>query len=509
MKKHFGCQNWKSYIPRPVCEDFPQYGALYDRAFEIAHDHVKEIKGMPQSPYMDEGFCDTQIWIWDTCFMSLFCKFAPEVFPGVESFRNFYDVMYHGKELPSVIPTEYEPFWTKATPGVPYGIQVHIADNPPLFAFAEYENALMHGNAAYVKELLYEKQSLQRHYNWIESLGDRIRLPGVFLPTYLTHEACGYTWEGGSSGMDNTPRGRKTAPAEKERPNNPDMLWVDALCQQALSARCISKLFALVKDTEGAAEWNARYEEKKELLNRLYWDDKDCFYYDIDRNDHNFYKVMTVASYWALTAEAATKERAAAMAAHVEDPQTMGGDVPLLSLAKNDPDFSESGRYWRGALWLPTAYAALKGLASYGFHKQAQHAAHKILRHMLNTYLNYEPHTIWECYSPTTCTPATTTKGSGVVRPDFCGWSALGPISIYIEFVLGFHTVNAFTRTVEWEKPTEFSGEIGIRNLRFGDVVTDIVASGNVCHVTANAPYLLKINGKTYRIPTGESSFSL
>ena len=57
---------------------------------------------------------------------------------------------------------------------------------------------------------------------------------------------------------------------------------VDLACQQALSARCISKLFALVKDTEGAAEWNARYEEKKELLNRLYWDDQDCFYYDID-----------------------------------------------------------------------------------------------------------------------------------------------------------------------------------------------------------------------------------
>ena len=151
----------------------------------------------------------------------------------------------------------------------------------------------------------------------------------------------------------------------------------------------------------------------------------------------------------------------------------------------------------------------MKGMEKYGYYNEAYDTARKILDHMLETYNKYEPHTIWECYSPTTCTPATTTKGSGVVRPDFCGWSALGPISIYIEFVLGFHTVNAFTRTVEWEKPTEFSGEIGIRNLRFGDVVTDIVASGNVCHVTANAPYLLKINGKTYRIPTGESSFSL
>lgn len=32
-------------------------------AWELAREHVKEIDGMPQNPYMDEGFCDTQIWI--------------------------------------------------------------------------------------------------------------------------------------------------------------------------------------------------------------------------------------------------------------------------------------------------------------------------------------------------------------------------------------------------------------------------------------------------------------
>ncbi len=476
---------------------------------ELAHDHVKEIEGMPQSPYMDEGFCDTQVWIWDTYFMSLFCKFAPEVFPGIETLRNFYEVLHHGGQLPEVIPTESEPAWTKAIPGVPIRIKVHIADNPPLFAFAEYENALMHGDLAYVRELLYEKGSLQRHYEWVEELTEQIRLPGVLLPTYLRHEACGYTWEGGSSGMDNTPRGRTTSPSRCERPNNPDMLWVDAICQQALSARCIARLFALVGDAAGEAEWNARFSEKRELINRHYWDERDGFYYDIDRRDHHFYRVMTTASYWALTAEVATKERADRMATHVSDPNTLGGAVPLLSLARDDADFCEDGRYWRGSLWLPTAYASLKGLAAYGFHKEAHDAAHKILQHMLNTYLAYEPHTIWECYSPGSCAPGTNPRGDRVSRPDFCGWSALGPISIYLEFLLGFHTVNAFTRTVEWEKPDTLTGEIGIRNLRFGDVVTDIVARDTVCHVHSNAPYTLKINGKPYDVSEGENIFAL
>ncbi|MBE6690083.1 MAG: hypothetical protein E7590_02215 [Ruminococcaceae bacterium] len=509
MKKDFFATDWQRYLPHPVCGAHPEYDAFYQRAWELARDHVKHIPGLPQSPYMDEGLCDTQIWIWDTCFMALYCKFAPEVFPGVESFRNFYEVLVNGRILPEVIPGADEPFWTKATPGVPIPLKVHIADNPPLFAFAEYENAMMHGDAEYVKDLLYNKRSLQGHYEWVESLTERITLPGVLLPTYLRHEECGYTWEGGSSGMDNTPRGKKTPRFEKERPNNPDMLWVDAICQQALSAKCIAKLFALVGDTEGEAEWNARFAEKQRLVNDLYWDDRDSFYYDIDRNDHSFYRVMTTASYWALTAGIATEERAAAMVARAEDPETLGGDLPLLSLARNDPDFAETGRYWRGALWLPTAYASLKGISAYGYQKSAHVAAKKILQYMLKTYEDYEPHTIWECYAPVGHRPADNPRGTATVRHDFCGWSALGPISIYLEYVLGFHTINAFTSTVEWEKPEDMGDRIGVENLRFGNVVTDIIAEGDRCHVRSNLPFTLRINGRAYEIAAGENTFTI
>jgi hypothetical protein len=128
---------------------------------------------------------------------------------------------------------------------------------------------------------------------------------------------------------------------------------------------------------------------------------------------------------------------------------------------------------------------------------------------MLETYRVYEPHTIWECYAPCAPAPATTPRGNGLVRPDFCGWSALGPISIYIEYVLGFHTVNAFTRTVEWAKPDTFQGEIGVRNLRFGDVEADILAKGNLCRVRTNAEFTLKVNGESFTALKGENTFLL
>ena len=125
------------------------------------------------------------------------------------------------------------------------------------------------------------------------------------------------------------------------------------------------------------------------------------------------------------------------------------------------------------------------------------------------TYVKYEPHTIWECYSPNAPTPSTVANGEDIVRRDFCGWSALGPISMYIEEVIGFHTINAFERVVEWQKPNEFKKALGIKNLHFADVVTDIVAEGNVCTVKSNQSCVLKINGKTFLILAGEQKFTL
>jgi len=509
MEKVSENKDWQKYIPIPVCDDHPEYLEFYKKAWELAHDHVRCIPGMPQSPYMDEALCDTQVWIWDSCFMALFCKYAPEAFPGVETLENFYGVLYGGKALPKIIPSEHEPVWTKATPGQPSDIYVHIADNPPLFAWAEYENALMRGDKKRIEELLYGRAVLQKHYEWIEGLREKTKLPGVFLPTCLISEKYGYKWEGGCSGMDNTPRGRTGERSEGPRPNNPNMLWIDAICQQAFSARLISKLYGIVGDSDGQSAWLRRFEEKRDIVNRFYWHKKDRFYYDIDNDTLGFYKVKSIASYWPLTAGIATTDRAEAMADYITDGDSFGGTVPFVSLSRSDNDYCPDGRYWRGSVWLPTAYAALKGLCEYGYYKTAHDTSHKLFRHMLATYNEYLPHSIWECYSPEEHRPACSVTADRIVRKDFCGWSALGPISVYIEFVLGFHYVNAFEGVVEWERPDAFKGRTGIKNLRFGSVVTDIVAEGRECTVVSNAPYRLCVCGTEYNILPGENRIIL
>lgn len=128
---------------------------------------------------------------------------------------------------------------------------------------------------------------------------------------------------------------------------------------------------------------------------------------------------------------------------------------------------------------------------------------------MYNTYKQFSPHTIWECYSPSTSLPCERQRENGreLVAPDFCGWSALGPISLFIENVLGFHYIDANKKLVKWRK--QGGDEQGIRNLRFGEIVTDIVAMDDHVTVDSNISYTLIINEKEYNINPGSQNFKM
>lgn len=107
------------------------------------------------------------------------------------------------------------------------------------------------------------------------------------------------------------------------------------------------------------------------------------------------------------------------MIAFAMTPERLGGPLPLLSLARNDADFNaENGCYWRGSLWLPTAYMAVKALEKYGEFELARDCARKILEHQYRTFAEYEPHTVWECYAPNAPEPAVrATKTAGLSAP--------------------------------------------------------------------------------------------
>ncbi len=501
-KNFTSAKEWQESIPRPVCDAHKDFIPLYEKAWALAHDHIKDVPGLPATPYMDEAASPYDIWIWDTCFMVLFCKYAQDRFPGVESLQNFYKVLHEGASLPRL-----------PHPELPEGIQfsIHIADNPPLFAWTEHENALMHGDKEHLKTLLLEKQYLQKHFAFLQSLDKETLFPMVRAESrWKTHEN-GYFWEGGRSGMDNTPRGRKSTPTTVNRPDNKHILWVDAIAQQALSALYIVKLAKILREKELEKVWQEKYELLKEKINTLYWDEEDGFYYDIVAATNEKVKVMTPASFWVLLAEAAPFDRAVRMAKYLADPAKLGGKVPCVTLARDDADFNgEHGLYWRGAMWVPTAYMSIKAIEKYGMKDLARVLSLKILEHMNITYQTYTPHTIWECYAPNSYAPShSCSRPWKTVRQDFCGWSALAPISLFIENVIGIRKADAFNNTLFWDIPENIKGKLGVTSYQFGDITTDLLYENNEINISSDKDFSLVVYEKTYSVKAGRNTFKI
>jgi glycogen debranching enzyme len=291
--------------------------------------------------------------------------------------------------------------------------------------------------------------------------------------------------------MDNSPRFS----------NGKDPLAVDALAQQGLSALCISHLALSLGNREIQAEFHSHYEAIRQLINSRYWDEGDGFYYDLLPDGKTFSKVRTPASFWPVLARMASPDQTRRMAEYVKDPNELGGVVPWTTVSRSSPEFNrEDGNYWQGAVWLPTAYAGIRALTENGQMPLAEETAEAVLRHMYLTWRDFSPRTIWECYSPSRPEPAR--HGESLVRQNFCGWSALGPIALFIESVLGFYEMSAASRLIKWS--LHQPGKHGIRRLRLGEVLTDIIADGTgVIQVTSNLPYTLVVNGNSHAIRSG------
>ena len=475
----------RSKFPEPVFDKEPGYVDLYWKACDLAHAHVLAQPGLPQSPYMDEAFWDDTIWIWDTCFMSLYCRYAPETLPGIQSLSNFYAPMFDGAPMKCAFGNNPN-----------FSVIIQHPDNPPLFAWVEWEYFQMTGDKARVKWLLEDKQYLQKDYQWFNTVKRGEKFPWARVSAGLKPGPLGFQWSGVASGMDNSPRF-----------DAGDVFAVDALAQQGLAAKYISQLAEVIGDQPLATQYRQEYERVRDLVNAHYWDDTDGFYYDLMPDGKTFTKVRTPASFWPVLAGMATPQQVARMAGRVRDPNELNGVVPWVTVSRSSTAFNAgTGNYWRGSVWLPTAYMGIRALTENGQGDLADQTAEAVLNWMYLTYRDFTPHTIWECYNPTHPEPAHV--GTIPVRADFCGWSALGPISLFFENVIGIHSVDAVHHVVVWR--LHQPGQNGIRNFHFGDVTTDFIADGQGhVNVTANRPYTLIINDKSFKVKAGKHRFSV
>lgn len=482
--------DWRNQVPEVV---YPDTGLvnLYYKTWEMAAGRVRRgPKGLPASPYLDENCYEDQIWIWDTCFMTLFSKYCPSVYPGKETMLNLYAPLHDHQPTP---------------------LKIHLRDNPPLFAWVEDAYYRFTGDRAQAEMVVKNKRYLQRHFDFFNNVPTGSQ-DTLITPNYnpirkrtirnAKGEIEGYTWWGNTSGMDNTVRGRDAGGYDK-------IMWVDAICQQALSARCIARMAHELGLKREARQWQMRYDSLRNTINRLYWDERDGFYYDIDVATHQPCRIKSVGSFWALLAGIPTQQQAERMARYVQDERYFGGRYPWNSISRDDPDFNATdGDYWRGGVWIPMAYMGTKALEEYGLYALADTLARRTLMQQLRTYEQCIPHTVWETYSPSADLPSS--EWGHRVRPDFCGWSALGPISLFIENVLGFRSVDALHHTIRWDL-NKAQGLQGIRKLRFGNVVCTLIYNpqADAVFTDTNQPFTLMVNGKRIHVKRGGKEYKL
>jgi glycogen debranching enzyme len=417
----------KLKLPIPVIENEPGWLDLYWFCWEEAFTKLK--KPEPNSPFIsafvDEAFAP-QIFQWDTHFMLMFWKYAYHIFPAIRSHDNFYvcqdDDGYICREIHESDGSNL--YWRGKDNTI----------NPPLFAWVEYEYYRISGDDSRFEQVI---PVLEDYMNWIEKNRDYQGGHNLYWQTNL------------GSGMDNSPRAGTG--------------WVAMSAQVFMSYKYMARMAERIGKENKADTFLQKALAIEKEMNNLMWNKKDGLYYDIYDTGEQI-PVKTVACFWPMLANIASDKRAARMKNVLQDTSKFWRLVPFPTLAADHPAYIPDG-YWLGAVWAPTNYMILKGLENYGYHDLAYQASKKYLKGMHEVF--QKTGTVWENYNPDKYVRNERAK------PDFVGWTGLGPISVLIESVIGIK-INAPANTVEWH--IHRTDRHGVKNLAFDHQKVSLLA---------------------------------
>lgn len=432
--------NQKS-LPRPFVAGREIWTELSEFAWRCAFKNIHFRAGIPGPWYMYNALNPENLWVWDSCFMALYARYLPDIFPGVQSLDNFYA----WQRADGYISMTY----VLCSGREAYGERI----NPPLFAWAEWEYYRTTGRADRIERVL---PHLVRHYEWL-FLNRRNDLNLFWFE------------DAGSSGMDNSPRGRRNAEAGRH------MGWVDLSSQVALLALCISRLADAIGESGTAARFRAEHEYVSRWARMRCWCPRSGFFHD-RLDSSNWLASKTAAGFWPMLAEFAGQEQVEGLCAHLQNPDTFGRPCPVPSLSRDDPNYTENGCYWLGGVWAPINYMVFTGLRRQGRGDLARTLAMKYLDHMAQVYTGFaaRPKTIWEAYSPEIAEPARCARESAqLAMHDFAGWTAIGPTAVLYECIIGLEA-DVPANTLLWD--VGLARAHGIDNYPFGKGRVDLRA---------------------------------
>jgi hypothetical protein len=504
----------KDLLPSPIADEHPLWVETYWKAWELAFKNFHEpVPGSGfVSQFIDAAF-NENIFLWDSCFMTMFCSYGHPFVPGIATLDNFYAKQFADGEIGREI---------NRTTGVEYAPWINF-EKKPLFSRWGWgldddkadRSVLYLGRRAPRPEPRLTLDALDHPiFAWAELehfrlSGDRLRLAAVWEPLVRYYRALQkYLRQGNGlsitdwASMDNSPR-------------NPSLnrggTGIDISAEMVLFARDLAEIARLIGKYGDALAFRREADELSLLINRLMWDVEKKFYYDLTVDGVRA-PVKTVASFWTLLAGVASKEQARALAAELKNPATFGRRHPVPTCAADESGYDARGGYWKGAVWAPTNTMVIRGLERYGFDELAREIA---LKHLdLVAEICKRTGTIWENYAPDAAEPGRHVTGE-LVKGDFVGWSGIGPILYLMEYGIGLKP-DASTNTLEWR--LSLHGRSGCKNYRFNNHSASLLArvpSDGTASVTVvsggefNLRIIFQGRTDTYKVKNGTNEFLL
>ena len=188
------------------------------RAFKPA---VQGGEGEAESPsgfvarFIDPAFNDC-IFLWDSCFMTLFGRYGARAFPFIRTLDNFYAKQHPDgficREIGRAQGDDRFPRFDPSSTG------------PNVLAWAEWEHYRNFGDADRLARVF---PVLRAYHQWLRA--------------YRTWPDGTYWSTGWGSGMDNQPRVPTGTPYSDPERYHGRMTWVDVSLQQLLSARLLRR----------------------------------------------------------------------------------------------------------------------------------------------------------------------------------------------------------------------------------------------------------------------------
>ena len=410
-------------LPNPIYHENPLYVQMYWRTWELAFRNFCEPESGSGfvSQFIDAAF-NENIFLWDTCFLTMFCNYGHPLVPGIGSLDNFYAKQYEDGEICREINrTTGQDFtqWVNSdgqnlfsrwgrfsvkyvgrdVPQPPPHLTLD-ALNHPIFAWAELESFRVTGDRGRL-DLVYEP--LARYYGALQKY---IRQGnGLYMTDWAS--------------MDNSPRVPDLAEGGTA---------VDTSSQMVLFAQQLAEIAEMLGKAEESIVYRREAAELSALINEKMWNTKREFYFDLTFDGRQS-SVKTIAAYWTLLAGVASPEQADALAAELRNPSTFGRRHRVPTVPADQKGFDPTGGYWRGAVWSPTSTMVIRGLERYGKYDLAAEIALEHLKRIAEVFR--ATGTLWENYAPDAITPGNPSKR------DFVGWTGIVPILYFLEYCIG------------------------------------------------------------------------